>query len=92
MTAVVTLQPPAFLNEGTPACRGAGVNPEWWFPPSGEDSWEKRQAQRICRGCPLRWPCAKWAIDTDQVHGIWGATTGYERSRLRSLRRLGGRQ
>jgi WhiB family transcriptional regulator, redox-sensing transcriptional regulator len=79
-------QLPVFVDEGDPACRGKGVNPEWWFPPPGPDSWQLRQAKRICRGCALRTACAAWAIDTQQKYGIWGATTANERRRLNKCR------
>jgi len=65
---------PTFLGEHTrPACKTAGVDPEWWFPVSHYNGPTTAKARLICTGCPLREPCADWAADRGEQWGIWGA-------------------
>ncbi|OHU75491.1 transcription factor WhiB [Mycobacteroides chelonae] len=37
------------------------------------------QAKQICNECPVRRPCAAYAMRTDEPHGVWGAMTTRER-------------
>lgn len=72
---------PPFANQPDLACRpDLG---EKFFPsfqaPRGEDI---REAKQICRRCPARDACLAWAVQTQQDHGVWGATTPQERKRL----------
>lgn len=39
-------------------------------------------AKAICRQCPLRDICLTWALETDQQHGVWGATSAKDRRLL----------
>lgn len=39
-----------------------------------------RVAKNICYTCPVVDECKEWAFDTEQEHGIWGATTEEERN------------
>jgi len=72
-----------------PACRAAGVNPDWWFPSRGGRHVEHKvteltKARAICRTCPLMEACADWAADTHQMFGVWGGLSSKE---LRDRRR-----
>lgn len=40
-------------------------------------------AQRICAGCGVRQQCLDFAMQTGEVHGVWGGTTPEERIRFR---------
>lgn len=85
---------PRFLlsSDITPPC--AESDPDSFFTkdywdetditrPSKSSSYEnERVVKEICNGCPLRAPCALYAIETGQ-HGIWGGTTEGERRELR---------
>lgn len=65
------------------ACRGAD-NPELFFP-RGTDLLAIRQAQRAksyCGRCPVRDECLRYALASEQTHGIWGGTTAEERREL----------
>lgn len=42
-------------------------DPETWF-----DYRKAGEAQRICGNCPLRKACARAALDTEAVDGVWG--------------------
>lgn len=57
-----------------PACADPRVHPDTWY-------WQPPDtAQRICAECPLRQPCAEWAIRTRQRFGVWGGMTPRDRS------------
>lgn len=56
------------------------------FFPAGETGpavEQIRQAKRICAGCDVQEECLMYAIDTNQVAGIWGGLTEDERRPVR---------
>lgn len=58
-------------------CLGTDLN--IWFP---EPRSGKTEARDICNNrCPLLAACRKWALEQppDQLHGVWGGMTQYER-------------
>lgn len=59
----------------------AETDPEAFFPEKGGSA---RAAKRVCRGCPVRRECLRYALATDQRFGVWGATTVEERASLRA--------
>lgn len=65
------------------ACRR--LDPELFFPISalGAARPQIEAAKQVCRGCPVRAACLRWALDTGQDAGIWGGTTEQERRLLR---------
>lgn len=64
------------------ACNGA--DPELFFPisRSGLSVLQSTRAKAICGGCRVRQRCLDYAIDSQQVHGIWGGLDGEERLSL----------
>lgn len=42
-------------------------------------------AKRVCEGCPVRWDCLMFALDTGQAHGVWGGLTTEERKVLEEV-------
>jgi WhiB family redox-sensing transcriptional regulator len=60
------------------ACSGRG--PRKWFTEGTE-----REAVAICRTCPARTPCLRFAVDNDEQHGVWGGMTAEQRRKLRKL-------
>jgi WhiB family redox-sensing transcriptional regulator len=42
----------------------------------------------VCRSCDVREKCLAYAIENQEVHGIWGGTTAEQRKRLRGSRGL----
>lgn len=74
---------PPFLAEGKGQC-ATFPEPDWFT----EDGHRERQilkrkvAVMVCLGCPFRYPCANWALATDQ-QGVYGATTTAERKAMR---------
>lgn len=68
------------VDKTAPECQRL---PELWFPEDYPDP-EKRvlatkAAKKICRACPIVEECFTYAIETNQRHGIWGATSPDER-------------
>jgi WhiB family redox-sensing transcriptional regulator len=65
------------------ACQG--YDPELFFAESktGSDLARLEAAKRICRECPVRNACLRWAIDNGASAGVWGGTDARERRVLR---------
>lgn len=59
------------------ACRE--VPTRWFFPTSDE---AERRAVALCRHCPVREACLRFAVEHEQWHGIWGGTGERERRPL----------
>ena len=55
---------------------------EWWFG----NTRERIRAGAVCRGCEVRTECLEYALAHPAMLGIWAATTGEERTRLRLAR------
>jgi WhiB family transcriptional regulator, redox-sensing transcriptional regulator len=78
------------------ACLSA--DPEIFFPVSGTGASTPQieQARRICAGCQVRRECLDWAMNSGEMHGIWGGTTPEDRTRARrkdaARRRHAGRR
>jgi WhiB family redox-sensing transcriptional regulator len=56
------------------ACRKLGSS--LFFAPDGERASARRRreaaAKAVCARCPVRMPCALYALATHQSHGVWG--------------------
>jgi WhiB family transcriptional regulator, redox-sensing transcriptional regulator len=78
------IMPPGSVKDGI--C--GQVDPEIFHPPKGGST---REAKAICNGDPRRGTepctvlerCRAWAVETDQVWGIWGGLSARERRKLR---------
>ena len=66
------------------ACLSA--DPDLFFPISATGRAEKQiaKAKLICAGCTVRLECLEFAMNHDQLFGIWGGTTPQERRVLRA--------
>jgi WhiB family redox-sensing transcriptional regulator len=74
------------------ACATPTVDPEVFFPESGE-GWKATQAKQVCSGCTVRDACLHEALTGPQAHGedeygIFGGTSQAERRRLRGRQSL----
>ena len=67
---------------GTVPCRSADAS-AWWPDRRDLDSPATHGAIEACRRCPLRRPCAEYAVVADERFGVWGATLPDERRRAR---------
>jgi WhiB family transcriptional regulator, redox-sensing transcriptional regulator len=61
------------------ACRSA--DPDLFFPVSstGKSLEQVAQAKAICARCLVQRECLAFAMQTQQLHGIWGGLTEQER-------------
>jgi WhiB family redox-sensing transcriptional regulator len=83
--------------QGSASCRG--MDSSVFFSPPDERGARRRQrerlAQEVCSGCPVRRPCAAFALRTAQHYGVWGGLTEADRqphgSRLLSAERASPR-
>lgn len=82
MTAAL-LDVPSWIDR-TAACSGAD-DPDMWYPISLTDP-DTDRAKAVCWGCPLRQPCAEWAI-THETDGVWGGLDEQQREHIRQVRR-----
>lgn len=65
------------------ACRDQ--DPELFFPFAAngpEDTAGERRAKAVCRDCPVRATCLRFALDTAQKYGVWGGASEYDRERM----------
>jgi WhiB family redox-sensing transcriptional regulator len=63
----------------------AEEDPELFFPVSsqGPGAAQTQRAKEVCARCPVQAQCLRWALDTDQMTGIWGGTSEKERVAIR---------
>ena len=66
--------------------RCLGSDPDLFFPlgSKGKPLAQAEVAKGMCLGCEVREVCLLYALETNQVTGVWGGTTEEER---RSIRR-----
>lgn len=58
----------------------AQCDPEEWFPNQGAST---RAAKRVCLDCPVRAQCSQYALDNNEIHGVWGGLSERERRRVK---------
>lgn len=63
--------------------RCATVDPEVWFPESGQSA---RPAKAICGRCAVAVPCLQYALDNQIMFGVYGGVTPLGRKALRMRR------
>jgi hypothetical protein len=59
----------------------SSTDAEVFFPERG---MSPRDAKRVCYGCPVRQECLQYALETNQMYGVWGGLTEHERRNLKS--------
>jgi WhiB family transcriptional regulator, redox-sensing transcriptional regulator len=62
-----------------------GHDPELFFPAgeTGPAADQIRTAKRICASCEVQDECLTYAVETNQVSGVWGGLTEDERRPVR---------
>jgi WhiB family redox-sensing transcriptional regulator len=65
-------------------CRSADAS-AWWPDRRDLHSSATRGAIAACCRCPLRHPCAEYAIAADERFRVWGATLPEERRTARLM-------
>lgn len=65
-----------------------GMNPDDFFPEQGQSSNERtKEAQKVCKKCPVRTECLMHALNLPESFGIWGGIPN--RSRMKISRKYG---
>ena len=68
-----------------------GQPQEWWYP-KDMNSRESRklmvQAKILCGICKVREQCLLFALENEEVFGIWGGKTPVERGVSRRMRTI----
>jgi hypothetical protein len=70
------------LWNGDEPCRAV---PEVFHPEQG-DFRAAETAKWMCKRCPSKAPCLKWALEDTGMEGIAGGTTARQRARIRASR------
>lgn len=78
LAALRSAYPPHIWEPGLP-CTDPANDPDLWH---SRNNAEVAQAQDLCRICRFVDDCAAWAVETRQIHGVYGATTSAERKRM----------
>jgi WhiB family redox-sensing transcriptional regulator len=70
-------------------CRGD--TDTFFLPDRKLSSHEKAKriyrAKQICKECPLKQQCLKWALDHRIAEGVWGGVSEQDRMRLLEFRK-----
>lgn len=69
--------------QGHAACRG--LPQDWFFLQKGDsqDEEKKLPGLDVCRDCPVKVDCLRFAIRSKSHHGIWGGKTTEQRKKVR---------
>ncbi len=78
LAALRSASPPHIWEPGLP-CTDPTNDPDLWH---SRNEGAIAKAQALCQLCRFVDDCAAWAVETRQIHGVWGATTARERERL----------
>lgn len=82
MNNMITLPTTIPLPDWTRAsCRG--VIPGLFFPEVG-DMATVAAAKQVCKDCPIREACLRFALDNNETLGVWGGATAKERRRMKA--------
>lgn len=65
-----------------------GVDPELFFPESGDNA---ETAKEVCRACVVRGECLEYALQNGERIGIWGGLGEKSRLRIRRQRAAAAR-
>lgn len=71
------------------ACREE--DPDLFFPigSTGPALVQTEDAKAVCRSCPVRQECLRWALDNGQDAGVWG---GLDETERRAMKRRSRRR
>ncbi|MFJ4686901.1 WhiB family transcriptional regulator [Streptomyces sp. NPDC091377] len=74
------------------ACRHH--DPELFFPvgSDGPALLQTERAKAVCRACPVRQPCLRYALEEGEGAGVWGGASETERRQRRAEQRDRERQ
>ena len=62
------------------------TDPEIWYSEKGDVGFNYRKAKEFCSQCPVIDQCAKYAIEANEMDGIWGGLAPKERQNMRAAK------
>lgn len=57
--------------------------------PKGERRRKEEKAKAICATCPILDTCRQFAMDSEELYGVWGGLTESDRHKLAGRHRTG---
>lgn len=71
----------AIGENGSTPCQES--DPEIFYSGTTEMPRAWQDAVKLCKGCPVRAECAAYAIEAEEVFGVWGGLTANQRKMIR---------
>jgi WhiB family transcriptional regulator, redox-sensing transcriptional regulator len=65
----------------------AEIDPDLFFP-EGQGNHSLSNARRVCAACEVRAECLAYALEHDELEGVWGGLSEKERREPRKQLRL----
>jgi hypothetical protein len=62
------------------------TDPEIWYSEKGDVGFNYRVAKEFCGQCPVVNECGKYALEANEMDGIWGGLTPKQRQQMRAAR------
>jgi hypothetical protein len=70
---------PAFFSKGK--CRTDKIDPNIFYPEESTAA-ASAMAKAYCGACSVRIECLNYALDHDEIHGVWGGKSERERNKM----------
>ena len=61
-------------------CVAADIDPDWFHPGKRTRPRDVLAALALCEHCPVRGACLQYALEYDDLWGIWGGTSPEQRA------------
>jgi hypothetical protein len=71
----------AIRENGSTPCQES--DPELFFAGTDEMPRGWQDAVKLCKTCPVRALCAAYAVEAEEVYGVWGGLTANQRKQIR---------
>ena len=59
------------------------MDPALFHPGLGEDP---APAKAVCVGCAVCSECLEWALQNNEMRGVWGGTSAHQREQIKTRR------
>lgn len=69
-------------SRSIPPCQT--TDPELWYGESGEDRLNYKPAKQFCSRCPVIDVCLAYALEANELDGVWGGLSPLERRDMRN--------
>lgn len=69
--------------ETIPPCMTVGGDLFFNDDDKGQGETRYKEAKSLCKQCPIQRECLTYALENEELHGVWGGLAPKERQRLR---------